>query len=194
MYIFLFFSSKYLLVSIKQKLSMKLIYFFKKIAQRLISEADIWTDSDEDEKNWKLSLSRMLRRKMLLSSKNCFEGICQQRELLRKLKKLLLKTFHAKEFLKKKQKIITSNSQIFLYKCKTLPRDFTKYKKFICCKCKGCAKIINSPCSCRLCERKRFPFTFQTFSSMQNVEFAQELQILKISKNISILNTDILMH
>lgn len=84
---------------------MKLIYFFKKIAQRLISEADIWTDSDEDEKNWKLSLSRMLRRKMLLSSKNCFEGICQQRELLRKLKKLLLKTFHAKEFLKKKQKL-----------------------------------------------------------------------------------------
>jgi hypothetical protein len=82
---------------------------------------------------------------------------------MRKIRKSEPDNFSYKKISEKELRIRCMKKQFSRYKCTNLPRDFTKCKKTITCKCQGCAKIINTPCNCRKCERKRFPAHFKHF-------------------------------
>jgi hypothetical protein len=80
------------------------------------------------------------------------------------LKKSDPKILIVKEISIKESRIRAAKREIKRFKCTNLTRDHTKCKKTNTCKCQECSTISKTQCSCRKCERKRFPSHLKKFS------------------------------
>jgi hypothetical protein len=125
-----------------------------------ISDA-VWSDSEEDEENWICHCVECFSEKCRCLLPSCYSD-CRHRRTYRRIKK------SADHSIKRVPYFFSISPwdvklRPSAYSCKNLPRDHTKCKKTITCKCLECKKILNTKCNCRECESKRFPGHFKKF-------------------------------
>jgi len=134
----------------------------------MLDQDDVWTESEEDEENGICHCIECFEERCRCLQPNC--NTCQHRVFIRKLRKAAVpNNLLCEEVSQKEYKIRAAKKEISRFKCTNLPRDHTKCKKTISCKCQECSRILNLRCNCRECERKQFPSHLKIFNCKCNI-------------------------